>query len=226
MGLTWRSCIQGLLLPAICYLAITSREGYESTKISLFLRIHTSMIGTLITSKTRIKLLLKFFLNPGNSAYLRGLETEFGESSNAIRLELNRLEEANMLTSELTGNRKLFKVNQKHPLYKEINSIVRKYFGLDVVIENIANRLGNLKAVYLTGDISQGKDSGIIDMLLLGDVDQKYLLRLIEKAEKLIDRKIRYLVVNETEFEQYRSSSRDPLLLIWSSQQTTQKITN
>ena len=108
------------------------------------------MISTLITSKTRIKLLLKFFLNPDNSAHLRGLESEFGESSNAIRLELNRLEKADMLHTEHQGNKKLFKVNLQHPLYNEINSIVKKYFGLDVIVEWIANRLGNLKTVYLT----------------------------------------------------------------------------
>ena len=55
------------------------------------------MIETLISSKTRIKLLLKFFLNSNTTAYLRSLESEFGESTNAIRIELNRLEEAGML---------------------------------------------------------------------------------------------------------------------------------
>ncbi|HIO73555.1 MAG TPA: ArsR family transcriptional regulator, partial [Flavobacteriales bacterium] len=44
------------------------------------------MLDSLITSKTRVKLLLKFFLNPNTSAYLRGLSTEFGESTNAVRL--------------------------------------------------------------------------------------------------------------------------------------------
>ena len=159
------------------------------------------MINTLITSKTRIKLLLKFFLNPGNSAYLRGLENEFGESSNAIRLELNRLEDANMLKTEVRGNKKVFSVNQEHPLYEEINSIVRKYFGLDVIVEWIAKRLGNLEAVYLTGDIAHGKDVGLIDLILVGDIDQQYLLTLIEKAEKLIKRKIRYLIYSEEEFK-------------------------
>jgi DNA-binding transcriptional regulator PaaX len=67
------------------------------------------MIETLISSKTRVKLLLKFFLNSKNSSYLRGLEAEFGESTNAIRLELNKLEEAGLLSSELNGNKKFFK---------------------------------------------------------------------------------------------------------------------
>jgi hypothetical protein len=172
------------------------------------------MIDTLITSKTRIKLLLKFFLNPENSAHLRGLESEFGESSNAIRLELNRLEGADMLHSKLLGNRKLFRVNAKHPLYNDINSIVKKYFGLDVIIEWIANRMGNLKAVYLTGDIAKGKDVGLIDLILIGDIDQQYLLTLIEKAEKLIKRKIRYLIYSEEEFNMSRERENGALL-VW-----------
>lgn len=64
------------------------------------------MIETLISSKTRVKLLLKFFLNSKATAYLRSLEEEFGESTNAIRLELNRFEDAKMLTSEPDGKKK------------------------------------------------------------------------------------------------------------------------
>lgn len=158
------------------------------------------MIDALITSKTRIKLLLKFFLNPGNSAYLRGLETEFGESSNAIRLELNRLEAANMLLSEMIGNKRLFKVNQQHPLYGEINSIIKKFIGLDVIVDKIAGRMGNLQAVYLTGDLAKGIESDILDIIFIGEIDQKYLINLIGKTEKLIHKKIRYLIYNKDEF--------------------------
>ena len=173
------------------------------------------MINALITSKTRIKLLLKFFLNPDNSAYLRGLESEFGESSNAIRLELNRLEKADMLVSKTEGNRRLFKVNQKHPLYNEINSIVRKYFGLDILVEKIAERLGNLNAVYLTGEISRGTDFSIIDLVFVGDIDKNYLVGLIEKTEKLIQRKIRYIIYSEEEFKKQNRNGDNGYLLIW-----------
>ncbi len=179
------------------------------------------MINALITSKTRIKLLLKFFLNPDNAAYLRGLETEFGESSNAIRLELNRLEKANMLESKVEGNRKLYKVNQEHPLYNEINSIVRKYFGLDVIVDSIAKRLGNLKAVYLTGEIARGSDFSVLDLIFVGDIDKKYLFGLIEKAEALIKRKIRYLVYTEGEFrnilDKQVKNGYNGYVLIWNN---------
>jgi len=176
------------------------------------------MLDALITSKTRIKLLLKFFLNPDNSAYLRGLETEFGESSNAIRLELNRLEKANLIQSTLTGNKKLFQVNRAHPLYNEINSIVRKFIGLDVIVENIAKRLGNLQSVYLTGDMAKGIDNEILDLIFVGDIDQSFLIHCIERAEAFINRKVRYLIYSAAEFSQRKDVNQ--MLLIWQTKES------
>lgn len=91
------------------------------------------MLDSLISSKTKLKLLLKFFLNSSNTAYLRNLENEFGESTNAIRLELNKFEESGLLNSYFERNKKIFKANTQHPLYPEINSILKKYIGIDKI---------------------------------------------------------------------------------------------
>jgi len=175
------------------------------------------MIETLISSKTRIKLLLKFFLNSSTTAYLRSLETQFGESTNAIRIELNRLEKAGMLTSFSQGNKKLFQANTKHPLYREVHSIVMKYVGIDKVIENIIERLGDVQAVYLAGEFARGLDSDIIDLILVGEINQEYLLHLIERAESMVTRRIRYLIYdNQDGFDATWSQKKPAPLLIWS----------
>ena len=125
------------------------------------------MLNSLITSKTRIKLLLKFFLNSENRGYLRSLEQEFGESSNAIRVELNRLEKAGLLESEISGNRKYFQANTTHPLYKDLNSIIKKFVGIDQLIDKITSQIGDLEAAYITGDFAKGNNCrffGDIDM--------------------------------------------------------------
>src|SRR5690606_33203934 len=140
------------------------------------------MIEALISSKTRIKLLLRLFLNPENTAYLRGLADEFGESTNAVRVELNRFEKAEMVTSSNRGNKKMYRANTRHPLYRELQSILLKYIGIDRVIESVTGRLGDLNKVYLAGDYALGKDSGVIDLIFVGDIDKVYLLRLIERA--------------------------------------------
>src|SRR5210317_1245410 len=113
------------------------------------------MLDTLITSKTRIKLLLKFFLNSNSRSYLRNLESEFGESTNSIRIELNKFEKAGLLQTELDGNKKYFRANTKHPLFKDIHSIMLKHLGFDKIIERVINKLGHLNKVYVTGDFAK-----------------------------------------------------------------------
>ncbi len=175
------------------------------------------MIEALISSKTRVKLLLKFFLNSNTKAYLRGLETEFGESTNAIRVEINRFENAGMLKSELVGNKKIFQANTTHPLFQELHNILLKHVGLDRVIENVIERLGEVDKVFLIGEFSKGSDSDIIDLIFVGNIDKSYLINLIEKTEKLVKRKIRYVIYSDLEFNTLDLKRFDPMpLLLWS----------
>ncbi len=147
------------------------------------------MLGTLITSKTRIKLLLKFFLNAKNTGYLKNLEQEFEDSSNGIRLELNKFEEAGLLTSSSKGNKKIFQANTSHPLFNDIHNIILKYTGIDQILESVIERLGNVNSVYLVGSLAKGLDTKVIDIILVGDINKEYLLTLIGKAEPIIEKK-------------------------------------
>ncbi len=159
------------------------------------------MLDTLISSKTRINLLLKFFLNPDNKAYLRELAEEYNESTNGIRIELNKFEQAGMLSSSVEGNRKLFRANKSYPFYNEIRDILMKYTGISHVIEQLVQNLGKLEKVYLSGEYALGRESGVIDVVLIGEINQGYLVKMIEKAEKIINKKIRYLVYHNGEFD-------------------------
>ena len=174
------------------------------------------MLSTLITSKTRINLLLKFFLNPGTKAYLRELAAEFGESTNAIRVELNRLSDAKLIQSTNLGRKVIYRANNKHNLFRDIQSVVRKYVGLDRLVEDVVNRLGSIDAAYVVGDYARGIDSGLIDVVLIGTVDSDTLEKFVIKTGDLIDRKIRPLVLNNEEFEKLRERlDIDHALPIW-----------
>lgn len=172
------------------------------------------MLETLISSRTRIKLLLKFFLNPRSTAYLRGLAEEFNESTNAIRVELNRFEEAGMLVTESQGNKKVYKANNQHPLFRDLQNLIIKYIGIDQIIEIVISRMGHLDKMYLIGDYAKGKDTGIIDIAFIGEVDKKYLVNLVSKAEQLISRKIRFLTYTSEEWSM-KKAEHDKHLLLW-----------
>jgi DNA-binding transcriptional ArsR family regulator len=175
------------------------------------------MINALITSQTRIKLLKKFFLNSSTRAHLRGLESEFGESSNSIRIELNRFEEAGLLHSLRDGNKKIYQANQSHPLFNDIHNIILKETGIDRVIEKVIHRLGNILSVYLTGDFANGKDSKVIELILIGDsIDIEYLSKKISQAEELVGRKVSYKIINSADAEQELGHFKPTALLpLW-----------
>ena len=114
-----------------------------------------------------------------------------------------------MLITELEGNKKFFQANKTHPLFSEVQSIVRKYVGLDKVIEQVVVKLGDVKSVYLSGEWAKGKESEIIDICLIGaNIDKHYLIELIDKTEKLIGKKIKYLIYEEDFLD-------DDVLLLW-----------
>lgn len=175
------------------------------------------MLNSLITSETRIKLLKKFFLNSSTRAHLRGLAVEFGESSNAIRIELNRFEEAGLLNSLREGNKKIFQANNKHPLYNDIHNLILKETGIDRVIDKVIHKLGNLICVYLTGNFARGRDSQVIELIFVGeDIDREYLTRKVVQAEKMVGRKVSYIVLEPSEADGHLSEyNLADLLPLW-----------
>jgi hypothetical protein len=145
------------------------------------------VLDTLITSKTRVKLLLKFFLNPSLRAYLRGLSDEFGDSTNSLRLELNRLEEAGMLVAEEDGARKLYRANPNYPFFSDIQHLLHRYTGLDRILESVVQRLEGVEAVYVIGDLARGIKPTTIELVLVGrDFDAAYVDLLCAKASDLL----------------------------------------
>ena len=174
------------------------------------------MLESLVTSKTRIKLLLKFFINPSSRAYLRGLAKEFNESTNSIRVELNRLTKSDLLVSNNKGRTVLYKANTKHTFFKDIQNVVLKYVGIDDLVENMVSKLGDVKSAYIIGDYANGIDSGIIDLVLIGEINQDILNKLTSKTEALINRKIRSVVLTKKEFKKLNKTlDIDNSLLIW-----------
>lgn len=170
----------------------------------------------LITSKMRIRILMRLFLNPDNGAYLRELATEFGASPGHVKDELGQMAEAGLVQSERNGRQVTFRANPVHPLFPELQSMVRKALGMDRILESIVERLGDVEQAYVVGDYAQGRDTGVIDLVLVGAIDQANLIDLTAKTERYIERRIRTLVLDRREFKALADTSTlHPRLLLW-----------
>jgi hypothetical protein len=151
------------------------------------------MLETLITSKTRIRILVKFFINAANNGHLRGLAEEMHESTNSIRKELNNLSEAGYLEKKANQNKVSYKANTKHPLFSTLQKIVFQHLGLDAIIEHILERMGNVQQIILLGDYANGIDSGTIEVRIVGaDLNASYIDQLALKIESEIKRKVAF----------------------------------
>ena len=178
----------------------------------------------LISSRTRIKLLTRLFFNPKSRSYLRELAKEFDVSTNSVREELNQLKKTGLLASEKDGRQIFYQANTEHPLFPELKSMVGKVMGLDRVIDGIVSRLGDLELAYLLDDYADGKDTGIIDLLLVGKINQYHLNDLSRKTERYIKRKIRSLVLTSEEYEKLKPNLKHrPRLLVWEANKSKEK---
>tara|TARA_Y100000996_G_scaffold413636_1_gene402330 strand:+ start:285 stop:797 length:513 start_codon:yes stop_codon:yes gene_type:complete len=156
------------------------------------------MLGQLITSKTRLRLLIKFFISQANRGYLNGLANEMGESTNSIRKELNHLFDAGYLNKIKSNNKIEYKVNIKHPLYETLRKVVLKHLGLDDLVETVLDRMGNVERIIIIGDYAKGIDSGNIEVILVGeDLNFNYISQLEEKIEKLISRRVSFYLTSK-----------------------------
>ena len=153
------------------------------------------MLNSLITSKTRLRMLIKFFVSAANNGYLNGLANEFNESTNSIRKELNNLSQAGYLLKSKKNNKIIYNANTTHPMFTVLQKIVRQHLGLEEIVETVIERIGNVEVIALIGDYARGIDSGNIEIIINGsNVNKDYLENINPKIKNKIGREVSFLL--------------------------------
>lgn len=140
-------------------------------------------------------MLIKFFVSAANNGYLNGLATEFNESTNSIRKELNNLSGAGYLLKSKKNNKIIYNANTSHPLFAVLQKIVRKHIGLEQIVETVIERIGDVDHIALIGEYAKGIDSGNIEIVVNGSkVNNEYLKNIESKIKKKIGRNVSFLL--------------------------------
>ena len=140
--------------------------------------------------------------------------TPIGTEINAVRRELQRLEECKILRTEKRGNRKYFSLNLNHTFFPELMAIMHKSYGLGGDIVRNHNKIGELDFAILTSSYTRGVRLGAhdVDLVIVGQVNLEVLADIVSKAEKSLSREINYTVLKKSEFE-LRKKRRDNFVL-------------
>ena len=77
------------------------------------------------------------------------MTSEFDESSNNVRVELNCLPQAKIITSKIVGRALEYYPYEEHSLFNELQSLVRNYADVDRLVETLTkNSLVMLKPLF------------------------------------------------------------------------------
>lgn len=149
-------------------------------------------LAPLITSKARLKLLTRFFLNLSIDGYLHGLSMGLDENINRIRLKLSRIEKAGLFASKTKDCRKLYGVNTAHSLTSVLTSIAHKVSVIDALVERVNVNPPSLEQFWVSDNLAKGLPSEYIEPIIVGaDLDRKYIKLLNYRTQSLMGKTIR-----------------------------------
>lgn len=111
-----------------------------------------------------------------------------------------------------------YTANTEHDLFPELKSMVSKVMGIDQIVNHMINRIGKVEEAYLIDDYAEGKDTGIIDLVIVGEINHHELNDFSRKSERYIKRKIRSLVLSRQDFDSFYTNLKNhPHILIWAA---------
>jgi len=166
----------------------------------------------------RAEILELFFKNPDREFYFREIAASLNKEPGAIQNYVNSLVDQNILQDERKGNMRFFKLNKNHPLYDDIKSIISKTVGLEYKLKELVSVLPKLEYAFIFGSIAKGKEYGDsdIDLLLIGEVDQNFLVEKISKLQSELSREINYQVYTKAEVVKKLAEKNEFFLNIFS----------
>lgn len=171
------------------------------------------MIESIITSKTRRKILSLFYHNIGQSFHLRRVGREVKEEINAVKRELDILTAGKVLTREKRLNKVIYTLNEHYLFFDEFLRIFTKEsVFVQALLKNMV-RLGKIKFLTLSVKLAkkQKQKAGEVYMLIVGVVVIPEIVAIIAEEEKRLGEEINYTVMTEEEFA-FRKKNNDPFI--------------
>lgn len=168
-----------------------------------------STLDELLTSGTRAKLLTLFLTHPTEEYYLRELSRRTGQSLRAVQHELPRLERLGLLIVHRRGRQKLYRANEKHPLFSELKRIVYKTAALGETLRQAIETVEGINVAFVYGSVAKGGErlGSDIDLLVIGRPDADLLHEAVRKAEDALGREVSLATMSPEEWRARRASN-------------------
>jgi predicted nucleotidyltransferase len=151
-------------------------------------------LKALLGSTGRAKLLAHLFLRPGDAFHIRELARLLKESPGSLLRDLRRLEAIRLLQAERVGNQVRYSLNQKYPLYRDLQQIILKTIAVDAILRDALQPVRDIELAALYGSFAKGEATSRsdLDLMIIGGVADRALAPALAKAEEFLGREVSY----------------------------------
>lgn len=177
--------------------------------------MHTIVCIMNIMSPNQYSILAILGENPKREYHLHELGRLMGKKPGVFQRGINSLEKGGLINSRKQGNLRLFRINEAHPLHKEMMALVRKTCGIEALMRNAVMNIPGIRIALIYGSYARNKmraDSDV-DLLIVADdpKTEDILVEALDGIEKALQREVNYRVYEIEDFERKRESG-DPFL--------------
>ena len=168
------------------------------------MKTKAALSDLLFPNQYRRKVLGLLLMRPEQQIHLRELARVIGAAPGTLKKELDALCGAGLLRAERVGNQVRFCANTAHPVFPELQALIRKTIGLaDALRLSLAPLAGRIDAAFVFGSMASGTESAgsDIDLMVVGDAGFAEVVDATYEAQAALGREINPKVMSASEWQ-------------------------
>lgn len=167
------------------------------------MKTQTTLAELLFPNQYRRNVLALLLMQPDQKVHMRELARQTHAAPGTLKKELDALCHVGLLTSERVGNQVQFQANQGHPVFAELQALIRKTTGLADVLRQALQPLGEQVALaFVFGSMASGSAhaGSDVDLLVVGSASFAQVVEATYAAQTQLGREINPKVMTPAEW--------------------------
>ena len=151
----------------------------------------------ILRSQQQGEILALLLGDPDLELSLTEIAARTGAPHPSVYREIQRAEQAGLVTSRKIGNTRLVRANTASPYYSGLAEILTRAFGVPAVLAEALRDVNGITAAYIYGSWAARHEGqpgqrpvGDIDVLILGEPDRDQLYAALSTAEERLARPV------------------------------------
>ena len=172
------------------------------------MKTESGLSDLLFPNQYRRRVLGLLLMRPEQQIHLRELARAIGAAPGTLKKELDALCDAGLLRAERVGNQVRFCANTAHPVFPELQALIRKTIGLaDALRLSLAPLVDRIDAAFIFGSMASGTEraGSDIDLMVVGDAGFAEIVDATYEAQAALGREINPKVMSTSEWQAKRS---------------------